>query len=83
MTAYEFALISRKENEMADDYNVTINGEPDGRISRLGLGHAWVWTRKGGQRGIFDSGCAPSHVLDGIAARVGVEPRAVQGHPRS
>lgn len=60
-----------------NDYDVEIHGKPDGRVSRLGLGHAWEWTRANGSHVIFDCGLPISHVLDYMAVRLGIEHRAV------
>lgn len=58
-------------------WNVQIHGASNGSITRLGLGHAWVWTRSDGSTDVFDCGMEISHVLDAVANRIGVGRRDV------
>jgi hypothetical protein len=60
-----------------ENFNVKIDGKPDGHMSRLAPGYAWEWQRATGECHVFDCGLAAAHVLDAIAVRLGIESRAV------
>lgn len=62
-------------------YEVEFNGLPDGSVERLGLGHAWVWTRANGNREIFDCGLSISLVLEYMPKRIGCNPRDINIRP--
>lgn len=61
-------------------YNVTVKGEADGQVTRLGLGHAWVWTRANGSEEVFDCGLSISHVLEYAPKRIGAGYHDVDMH---
>jgi len=60
-----------------DTWNVQVDGIPDGTVDRLGLGHAWIWTRASGKTEVFDCGLTISHVLEYMAKRIGRTPHQI------